>query len=208
MDLKPEIFTFLFYVSKPRDRKLEMLDIIRSFVNNVPEFRDSKITIGSRQITVSSNDFFFAFSATGKEFNMGFACSAEKIDFLNNTLNNVAETLSSKMISTEDKQINFFSAGDFPIKHPINPFEKILEYPRTQHLITDWKIEPRKVEFDCINKNVKNESLGIVLSRKNNAHLLQLYFYQDKRKDFSRDAAKMAAGQMNKFAERILQELV
>src|SRR5208282_1996192 len=97
-----------------KNAKLDMLGNIRQFINNIAEFRNSKIIMSPRKISVENEDFFFGFRGD-KKFNMGFTCGQEKIEFLNGVLNDITTRLSSKMASNETIEIDFFSTAEFPI---------------------------------------------------------------------------------------------
>lgn len=207
MSLKPDTFTFMFYVSNPKNAKLDVFENIRKIINNIVELRNSQIVMSQRKISVQSKDFYLAFRRD-KDFNMGFTCGQEKIDFLNDILNDITTKLSFKTASCETITVDYFASAEFLISKDFNPIEKILQSGKIESLLDkNWKISTKKVELSCSNENVKNQTLDISLLKEDNGNILHLYFFKDNNKDFTRDAAKKALDEINIFANKILKEL-
>jgi|WetSurMetagenome_2_1015567.scaffolds.fasta_scaffold336550_2 hypothetical protein len=201
-------FTFIFFLTSSRNKseqKEEFLNAIRDLINDINEFRKAEITMKSKQIEISSNEFYFGFH-TRSVFNMGFTTGSEKIIALNQVLNYVSEKLIQKF---KDKklEVDYYSNAEFIISKEIkDPFKQIVqEQTLGSNTLKEYHFNPKRIEIE--SKRGENE-LDIALYKKDRQNVLELTMYKNNNKTLSVDAAKSASEELNKISNQLLKEFI
>lgn len=147
-----DLFTFMFMIDQEKGNlanRNAFLDEIRTFVNTIDSFTKSKIVIKPRRIGIINDDFYFAFDSKGL-FSMGFTCSLEKIEELNNVMNDISARLTKRIRSTNRTSIEIFSTAEYIINDKFDIFSKLIQNQNLGNICRQYGLLlPKKVDLEC-----------------------------------------------------------
>ena len=199
----------MFFINIKNDnseKRVAILNEVRSFVGTINFPSNSKIVIKSRHIDIDNDKFYFAFNSQGT-FNFGFTSDEESIDSLNNVMNEVSTKLMQRLNQEEKIEIRVFSICEYNLGNRIDYFSKILQQKSLSDICCKHKdIVPRRIDVECKTTDKKG-SFEISFRKEKDHDTLTIEFSGEKSTQFTLNVTREMANYLQETANCIINNL-